>query len=134
MGRIFSMRWMNDGSVKLSKHAPKALQEIVATGLLNQPPLSNAKPRKLPRGFKLADATTNTHGVEKNQIWASLDAHDLVDGHARQVRVIAVGAEKVFVENTATGKRSSIALHRFASTNRRGFMQVIPTALARAEV
>lgn len=126
MGRVFSMRWMEDGSVKLSKHAPKVLHGLAETGLLNQPPMaSNPRPRRLPLGFKLADATTNTYGVEKGQVWASLDPRDLVDGQPRQVRVVLVGAEKVLVENLLTGKRSSIALQRFVRNTKSGYMRVI---------
>lgn len=130
MGRTFSMRWLADGSVKLSKHAPKSLHAVVASGLLNQAPLPESlRPRRrasgMPRGFKEVNST-NEYGVEKDQIWESLDPRDKVAGQARQVRIVAVGDAKAVAENIRTSKRTLIALKSFNGKTRKGFKLVTP--------
>lgn len=136
MGRTFSMRWLRDGSVKLSKHAPPILQSLVAEGHFKQSPLSKQKAKPLPRGFKPANETVNEYGVERDQIWESLDARDVVDGQPRQLRVLVVGEGKVLVESLRTGHRTSIDIKRFNGKTIKGFKRVVPApspALVQAE-
>lgn len=133
MGRTFSMTWRGDGSVKLSKHAPKELHELVATGLLNQSPLPKRRANPLPRGFKPANETSvNEHGVAKDQIWESLDPRDVVEGQPRQVRVLVLGADKALVENLRNGKQTAVSLKRFCGKTLKGFKLVAPAAKAEA--
>lgn len=126
MGRIFSMTWRQDGSVKLSKHAPKELHELVATGQLNQGPLPKRRAR-LPRALKPAtDTSVNEYGVTKDQIWESLDPRDFVDGQQRQVRILLVGDDKALVENLRNGKQTAVALKRFCGKTNKGFKLLAP--------
>lgn len=127
MGKAFSMRWLNEGSVKLSKTAPKALHELVSLVLLGRSRSPRREASGLPRGFKPANETSvNEHGVERDQIWQSLDPRDLVDGQPRQVRVLVIGAEKALVENLFTGNQTAIALKRFCGKTKKGFKLVVP--------
>jgi len=124
------MRWLGDGSVKLSKNAPPLLQSLVGSGWFKQDPLPRQRARPLPRGFRPANetTTTNEYGVERDQVWESLDPRDTVEGRTRQVRVLALGADKVLVENLLNGKRTTIDIKRFNGKTRKGFKRVLPLA------
>lgn len=124
--RTFSMRWLNDGSVKLSKNAPPLLQKLVDEGHLKQGPLLRQKARPLPRGFLPANQTGNEYGVELDQVWESMDPRDKLEGQPRQVRVVALSVDKVLVENLRNGKRTSINMKRFSGRSTKGFKRVLP--------
>lgn len=130
MGRkIFSMRWLNDGSVKLSKNAPQLLQKLVGDGYFKQDPLLKRKHRALPRGFIPANQNApNGNGVERDQVWESLDPRDKLEGQPRQVRVVVLGIDKVLVENLRNGKRTTVDYKRFTGKTRKGFKLVAPIA------
>jgi hypothetical protein len=129
MGNVIKLRRLGEG-FRLSKEATKNLVSALR---------AEFTPRRsangLPRSFKPANETSNMYGVAVNQIWESLDPRDVYDGQARQVRVVAVGAEKVLVESLTTGSRSSIALKRFCGKTCKGFKLVAPLqqTLAMAE-
>lgn len=121
MGNVINLRRLNDG-FRLSKGAA---QNLVAA--LSAECMPKRRSRGLPRSFKPANETSaNVHGVAVDQIWESLDPRDIYQGQARQVRVVAVGAEKALVESLLHGNRTSIALKRFSGKTHKGFKLVAP--------
>lgn len=131
------MKWLNDGSVKLSKNAPPLLQKLVGDGHFKQDPSPRQKVRALPRGFiPVNDTTANEYGVKRDQVWESLDPRDSLGGLQRQVRVISLAADRALVENMRNGKRTTINLKYFSGKTRKGFKLVLPLeppAFAQAE-
>ena len=121
MTNVLNLRRLSDG-FRLSKEATRNLVNALRAEVTPK-----RSPSGLPRGFKPANETSaNTHGVAADQIWESLDPRDLYDGQARQVRIVAVGADKALVESLVNGNRTSIALKRFSGKTRKGFKLVAP--------
>lgn len=127
MKNVISMRRLRDG-LRLSKEARLALSDLLLRGLKRK--VSNA-----PRSFKPAnDMSSNQFGVEKDQIWESLDPRDVSDGEPRQVQVVVVGDSHAIVDNLRTGTRSSISLNRFSGRTKKGFKLLAPLRSAELHV
>ena len=88
---------------------------------------SPRRAKALLRGFLPANQTVpNEYGVEHDQVWESLDPRDVIEGQPRQVRVVALSADRVLVENLRNGKRTTIAIKRFTGKSSKGLKLVIP--------
>lgn len=140
MGKTFVMRWLADGKVRLSKNAPAELHGLAATGLLDQEPSGLGGPRPknlLLKKFKKAPEgvnANNMHGVEKDQIWESLDPRHRPPQASivRQVRILEVGATHALVQGLRYDTRSLINLKSFGGKTTREYRLVVPRSIGDA--
>lgn len=123
------MRWLSDGSVKLSKNAPKVLHRLVDNGHFKQEPRKSDKhmPKKFSKKQQAEVAPQNPYGVEVGQYWEDLDPrHRDPHGAPRQVRVIAVGNTHAVLENTQTHSRTTVRLSSFSGRGSKNYKRVSP--------
>lgn len=142
MGRkTFVMRWLNDGSVKLSKNAPKEVQALAASGLLDQGPLVNVRRPRKPRGYLLQKFKKAPEGVNSNnkynvrvgQVWESLDPRQTsFKGEKRQVRILEVGETHALVQGLRFDTKSLINLSRFSGKTVKGYQLRVELAPVQA--
>jgi hypothetical protein len=128
----FVMRWLSDGTVKLSKNAPKVLHKLVNDGHFKQEP--RRKVRQMPKKFAQAEKSKsvekrdrsmcNPYNVEVDQTWEHLDKRTAVAGIPRQVRVVNVGDTHAVVENMATGNRTTVRLAAFSGKGSKSYKRV----------
>lgn len=127
MGRTFSMAWRSDGTVKLSKHAPEALQELAKAGHLNQAPLELVRKTRnaLVKKFKKAPEgknSNNKYNVKAGQVWEDLDPRSVSsDGVTRKVHVLEVGLTHALVRSSIRNTKAQIELKRFDGKTKKGF-------------
>lgn len=128
----FVMRWLNDGSVKLSKNAPKLLHQLVDAGHFKQEP--RRRVRQMPKKFTQEEksksvakrdlSVCNPYGVEVGQTWEHLDKRTSASGIPRQVRVVAVGDTHAVLENMATGNRTTVRLSAFNGKGSKSYKRI----------
>lgn len=118
------MRWLGDGTVRLSKNAPKLLQQIAGAGLLDQAPRSLV--RRLPKKFyksmkRDGSVSENPYDVKVDELWEDLDPRHSKDGVPRVVRVVAVGDTHAVVERIGSHARTTVKLSSFSGTGKKGY-------------
>lgn len=117
------MRWLNDGTVRLSKNAPAILRQIADGGLFDQAPRKVVRrlPSKFLQAMKQSTNPENPYNVAVEEVWEDLDPRHTKDGNPRLVKVIAVGNTHAVVQRVGSHARTTVALDSFSGTGKRGY-------------